>query len=269
MREWYYLDSLQQRRGPVTDSEMSAILTAWDCYVWTHGLSGWVMASELLASDLIPPLNEPKRTQRNADGQPLARRFNAARRMDRDLSELLGLIRGITADGEVSDVEARALGRWLDDNPDVCHQWPASVLASRLDRIFADGHIDEEERADLLDLLHQTTGNRPDLPEGERSATRLPLDDPAPPLMHEDQVYVFTGKFLYGTRSTCERAVIERGGRCTSSVSSKVNVVVIGTLGSQDWIHTTHGRKIEAAVALRQSGQPVSIVAEEHWVGML
>lgn len=268
-REWYYLDALQQQRGPVTDAELSAILTAWDCYVWTSGLPGWVMASELFASEVVPPLREPKRTKLDGHGQPLARGLNAARRADRDLSELLGLIRGITADGAVNDAEAKVLQRWLDANPDVRDEWPASVLADRLARIFADGRIDEEERAELLDLLHQTTGDRPEVPEGQRGATRLPLDDPAPTLIHVDQVYVFTGKFLYGTRSACERAVIERGGRCASSISGKVNVVVIGTLGSQDWIQSSHGRKIEAAVDLRGSGHPITIVAEEHWVGAL
>jgi len=30
--------------------------------------------------------------------------------------------------------------------------------------------------------------------------------------------------------------------------------LVIGAIGSRDWIHSTHGRKIEAAVKLREQG---------------
>jgi hypothetical protein len=36
-------------------------------------------------------------------------------------------------------------------------------------------------------------------------------------------------------------------------------------VGSTDWIYTTHGRKIEAAVAWRESGSPLAVVSEEHW----
>lgn len=36
-------------------------------------------------------------------------------------------------------------------------------------------------------------------------------------------------------------------------------VVVVGLLGSRDWAHSTHGRKIEAAVGMRRKGCPVSI----------
>jgi hypothetical protein len=40
---------------------------------------------------------------------------------------------------------------------------------------------------------------------------------------------------------------------------------VIGSIGSRDWIHSTHGRKIETAVAMRERGHSIALVGEEHW----
>jgi hypothetical protein len=42
--------------------------------------------------------------------------------------------------------------------------------------------------------------------------------------------------------------------------------LVIGTLGSRDWAHTSFGRKIEAAIRCRP---PLRIVSEKHWCSNL
>lgn len=268
-RTWFYLDPFQQWQGPLTDTELGRYLSRTDCVVWTDGMPEGVMASELFARAEVVPLFKPAAAPVDAHGQPLARRFNAARRSGRDMDELLGLVRGVILDGEVTDAEARGLQRWLTSRPEIATEWPASVLSQRLERIFADGRVDEEERGELLALLQKVTGERPDLPTAERGATRLPVDDPEPLIPFNGQTFVFTGKFVYGTRAECEKVAVQRGARCASSVSKKVDILVIGAIGSADWIHSTYGRKIEAAVDLRSAGHPISIVSEEHWTGHL
>lgn len=56
----------------------------------------------------------------------------------------------------------------------------------------------------------------------------------------------------------------QRGG-AIASVSKKLDYLVIGEIGSRDWIHSTHGRKIEKAVELRNGGARLAIVSERHW----
>ena len=85
----------------------------------------------------------------------------------------------------------------------------------------------------------------------------------------DGQVYVFTGKFAWGTRRDCEREVVTRGGACDSNVTKRTGYLVIGTFGSRDWVHTAFGRKIDKAVSYRQSGASVRIVAEGHWANAL
>lgn len=60
-------------------------------------------------------------------------------------------------------------------------------------------------------------------------------------------------------------ALEARQASAASSVSKKVNFLVIGEIGSQAWRHSSCGRKIEAAVELREAGVPLRIISEPHW----
>jgi NAD-dependent DNA ligase len=83
-----------------------------------------------------------------------------------------------------------------------------------------------------------------------------------------DRLFCFTGKFFSGTRQWCEDQVVQRGG-AIGGISRKLNYLVVGEIGSRDWIHSTHGRKIEKAVELVNAGDGLAIVGEEHWVRYL
>jgi hypothetical protein len=44
---------------------------------------------------------------------------------------------------------------------------------------------------------------------------------------------------------------------------------VIGIYATDNWAHSTFGRKIEKAVTTRHEVRPIAIVGEQHWVGQL
>jgi NAD-dependent DNA ligase len=196
------------------------------------------------------------------DGQPLNRFFNAERVEARTISELLGVINGILADGTVCAKEVEYLGRWVLTYPESASQWPANVLIEHLNRIFADGKIDDEERESLRGILEDIVG----APSHGFTApvTRLPLTKPTPEVIFDQNTFVLTGKFLYGPRKNCERAVEIRGGRCEDNVTLRTRYLVVGTVGSRDWIQSAWGRKIERAVELSGFGE-IYIVSEETW----
>lgn len=87
------------------------------------------------------------------DGQPQAN-FNEHRRITRDLAEMLGLAKGVLADGRVSDEEVRALNAWTEAHPDVVSAWPGRILHRRLRTILSDGRVTNQERADLHWAAH-------------------------------------------------------------------------------------------------------------------
>lgn len=265
-RVWYFLTRLNQLRGPVSGADLDAVLRERDAWVWRDGMDGWVMGSEHFAS--APPVRS-RAAGADAHGQP-AQRFGAAPVAGRGFDELIGFVRGILADGKVCDAEARALREWCDANPAAVTRWPGREISARLARVFADGVVTPDERADLAALLQAAAGGRPAAPIGTGRSSRLPLNDPVPELAFGGRTFVLTGQFVYGTRNACEAAVVQRGGHCSSGVTRAVDFVVIGELCSRDWLYSTHGTKIQKAVEYRdERGIPIAIVPEDAWAAAL
>lgn len=201
-------------------------------------------------------------------GQPFSLGINSQRRTVRDVCEVLGICKGLLADGAINDAEAAFLHGWIQNHPEQADKWPVSALCQRLDRIFADGRIDDEERIELHRLMESFVGGKVTTELAE-SGSALPFDDPLPDLSWTGQLFVFTGQFAYGTRANCEKEVEARGGACTGSISRRTNYVVIGTFTSRDWKFSSFGTKIQAAVDHRSRGVPIKIVGEDHWAGAL
>lgn len=201
----------------------------------------------------------------DAHGQPVIRTFNAARLNDRMIDELVGLCRGVLFDGSVSDGEADALLRWLEVNREISHHWPANVLYRRIARMMTDQFLDPEEQRELLETLLEITGAPSRDASVKSGSTGLPLCSPLPKVSFPEKLFCFTGKFASGTRKQVQDAVIALGGAVKNSPTNNTNYLVIGSIGSADWIHSTHGRKIEKAVELRSAGRTIKIIAEEYW----
>jgi NAD-dependent DNA ligase len=94
--------------------------------------------------------------------------------------------------------------------------------------------------------------------------------DDDPMVIIEENKFVFTGIFLFGTRAACESAVIRRGGMIASSVTTDTNYLVVGSRSSPDWIVANFGRKIQKAAEMAISGDfEISIIREADWVASL
>lgn len=204
----------------------------------------------------------------DADNQP-APWFNEARRVERDLSELLGIAKGVLFDGRVTDDESRALLDWAEAHPDVVSAWPGRVIHRRLREIFADGRVDDDERADLRELLDLLVGGRMGLLAGEAAPSNLPLDRPPPVVEIPDRVFVLTGKFAFGPRPACERELRRIGGWPEPNLTFRTDYLVIGSFSSRDWSQGSFGRKVEKAIAYREEHGRPRIIGEDHWAASL
>jgi NAD-dependent DNA ligase len=199
------------------------------------------------------------------NGQPVIRTFNAARLNDRMIDELIGLCRGVLFDGSVSELEANALLQWMDANREISQHWPANVLYRRIARMMSDQHLDPTEQRELIETLIEITGAPAPGASVKIGSTGLPLCKPLPVVSFPGKLFCFTGKFASGTRNQVQDAVVSLGAAVKDSPTNKTHYLVIGSVGSTDWIHSTHGRKIEKAVQLRTEGKPIHIIAEEYW----
>src|ERR1700676_2781487 len=153
----------------------------------------------------VPP--ELRSAMMDADGQPHPS-FNSWRRNDRAIHELLGGAKGILAGGVVLPEEVISLSRWVLANAEPDSGWPIDVVCHRLSAILADGQIDPEECEDLAHLLRELVAAGVSVPAGYNAATKLPFTEPPPtPLEFSGSLFVLTGKFYYGPRARCQRAI--------------------------------------------------------------
>lgn len=191
-------------------------------------------------------------------------RVGGDRISSRQMDELIGIARGIAADGLLNQPEVEFLQKWLAANLDISDQPVIRTLYERVNAVLSGGVADDDECAELLDTLNRFSSGDFELGEVLK-ATSLPLCDPEPGLEFVGQRYCFTGTFSYGQRKHCEQAVVERGGSA-GALSLSTNVLVIGLYATSSWKHSAFGNKILQACEWRDAGRPLSIVSERHWV---
>ena len=185
----------------------------------------------------------------------------------RQIDELIGLARGLVADGAINQAEVEFLQKWLVANIAASNHPLLRRLCERVAEILADGHVDEQERVELLDTLNRFYNRDFELGETMK-ASSLPLCEPAPTLAFGGKSFCFTGTFNFGQRKHCEEAVMQRGAS-PGSLNKKTDYLVIGVYATESWKHSSFGNKILKAVEMRDAGLPIRIVSEEHWVSHL
>lgn len=194
-----------------------------------------------------------------------SRFFHEARIAQRSVDGLIGIAAGLTADNQVNQQEAEFLKTWMEQQLVHLDDPVINLLYRRLSDMLQDNVLDADESAELLELLRQFTGK----PQGREtpftSPTSLPLDNPEPTLEWTGRTFLFTGTMAYGPRRACETLVIERGGAIGAGVSKKIHYLVIGSIGNEQWLHSSYGTKIKKAVEIREAGANIAIISEAHW----
>ncbi|MPY25153.1 BRCT domain-containing protein [Shewanella sp. YLB-07] len=78
--------------------------------------------------------------------------------------------------------------------------------------------------------------------------------------------FCFTGDFKSGERSLIHAFTRMFNGFIDEEVTLKSKYLVVGGLGSEQWANENHGRKIEKAIMLKESGHKVHIISEDQWL---
>ncbi len=185
---------------------------------------------------------------------------------DRVAEELLRVCEAVVLHGTVTEGEASALRHWTLSHPDAVRRYPGGVLADRLQRIFADGWVALDERAELGHLLRDLTAAREvPAPPGIGAADGF-LDVPLPAGRFDGQEYVFAGHLLYARRADCARAVIDRGGRVSPHLTWSTSFVVVGLVASSAWLPAIQATTLRTAARLRAAGAAIHVIPEDHWI---
>ena len=219
-----------------------------------------------LASALRPKRRLPNS---NDDARPnIGRILTSERRVaTRNMDELIGMCRMVLADGHVDDTEAKFLLNWIENHFHARDAWPGNILFERLSHAMVQGHIDPAEESELLEVLGKVAGGSPGGSPDVSGA--IPFDDPCPEIEYEAQRFVLTGQFVYGPRRRVEAVIEGLGGECSSTVTAKCGYLIVGTFGSEEWLHSNFGTKIATAVEMKVAGKQIRIVSEQHWTESL
>lgn len=191
-------------------------------------------------------------------------RFNRKNIQDRQIDTLIGLSKGLIADGKINQAEAEFLYGWLIQNRQASENPLIVNLVEKVSSMLEDRVLDLDESAELLRILHQVSGEASEIGELAKTTT-LPINQPLPPISFEERSFLFTGTCTFGTRKQCNEATESLGGLIAKSVTKKLDYLVLGTYVTDSWAHESYGRKIEKAMEYRDDGLPIVIVTEEHW----
>lgn len=191
-------------------------------------------------------------------------KFNRKNIQDRQIDTLIGLSKGLVADGKVDQTEAEFLFSWLIQNRQACDNPIIINLLEKVSAMLEDGVLDAEESQELLSILRCISGEESEIGELSKTTT-LPITDPLPPITFQGMTFLFTGTCAFGTRKQCHDATESLGGNIAKTVTKSLDYLVLGTYVTDSWIHENFGRKIEKAVEYRDNGVPIVIITEEHW----
>ena len=188
-------------------------------------------------------------------------------RLVQSCGSLLGIATGLLADKQINDGEVHFLNEWLAANEMIATQWPGDVLYDRVKQVVADGLITDVERAHLVTTLQEICGGT--LDDGTASPVNQLAFDESVRIEFSGFTFCVTGEFVYGPRERVCEEIVDRGGSILKGVTKKLNYLVVGLRGSDEWKHGSYGTKVLKAVEYRRAGIPLVVVREDRWSAAL
>lgn len=191
-------------------------------------------------------------------------------RLQRSCNSLYGIAAGLVADRSLNDLEIGFLRDWLEANDEISTSWPGDVLLARVRAVLEDGVVTEEERRHLVKTLDELLGQGAEddggMADGVSAVVQGVFDHIDDfDLIFADRRFCLTGDFMYGPREKVMAEIVGRGGLVQQGVTKKLNYLVVGVLGSDEWKHGSFGTKIKRAMEIKREGLSLQIVREDVW----
>ncbi|RLM13343.1 NAD-dependent DNA ligase [Gibbsiella quercinecans] len=230
-----------------------------------HRLQSVLVDGEITADELLEIKKLLPKIQKELTDLPSVDLYSS----DADMHLLMGLCKGLICDKTLSESEIHYLDWWITKNASLKEDYPGKDLFLLIKKIMQDGKITIEESESLHEAMVLFTGC--DLESGvvDGLATRLPVD-PVDTVAFVGKRFCLTGTFYAGKRSVISEKIKCAGGIVQDGVNKKLDYLVVGTGSSRDWSYSSHGRKIEKAIAYREEEKvPLKIIGEEKLIGSL
>jgi len=181
---------------------------------------------------------------------------------------LLHVIGAIISDKHLHDSEINFINGWIKAYPSAALSWPGSIIVKQVNQILSDGLITEDERTYLLNTLSEILAGSLNKVADAVEKVDFQLDEPGM-IEFSSHTFCLSGNFLFGDKDRCIEEIKKRGGKILEGPTKKLNYLIVGSLGSDQWKHGNFGTKVEKAIKYRADGIPLKIVHEETWAKFL
>ena len=190
-------------------------------------------------------------------------------RISEDMRRLQGILRGVLSDGQVTEEEVLGLKNWLEEHLHMEGYWPYDEIVRLVREVLSDHQLDAAEREMLHAYFNDFTLISAES-ELKGSTSRVPsmlsgLLATDPKVRIPKHRFAFTGLSSRGSRSKLVDAIQSRGGIYQRDVDDQLDALIVGGGMADSWAFSCFGRKVEAAVKLRQTGIPLQIISEQDF----
>jgi hypothetical protein len=179
--------------------------------------------------------------------------------------EIVALALGLIAGMRYDDIEIRRLYRWCAEFAVDPNDWPAGVIARRLDSLYSKGTASDQDAEDLVLLLEDMAG---DVSAWSDSAREIPFSFPIPVIEFADREFAFVGHLLNGLDRALDETARHKA-RFATSVSESTDYLVIGAVQSARWHANGIAEAIQSALMASErvllGKPPTAILSEEAW----
>lgn len=207
---------------------------------------------------------------------------NLDSKLETNINTLYGIIKGINYDGIIDDKEMRKLKSWIEDNRLYRQYLLFDRIISKLEEILDDNIITEYEMIELEKLVTSINSSK------IYSESTLSLQVLDGILTEEESNYIFdifneivnpdfnnddnidfngkafclTGEFKCATKQEISKKLQKLGGTEKKGVSSKLDYLIVGGVGSDAWKFGKIGGKQAKAQELNEKGANIKIIDE-------
>ena len=162
-----------------------------------------------------------------------------------------GILKGITVDGEITEIECKNLRQWLYDNIYLSDHFPFNKAMEILDKVLEDSIITKEEVEYITTMINEMLN---------------PVDCLKEEINSVDGKHVcLSGNFAYGQKSDVEKFIVSKGGNIDTSVKKTTDILMIGNCECQAYSNGTYGTKVKKAIEYNEKGSHIKIIKESDF----
>ena len=164
------------------------------------------------------------------------------------LQILNGILDGIVCDQKVNQKEIENLNAWLKQNDYLKDVYPYDKVLLEVSKVLEDRILTEEESNYILGIFNEIL--HPEFNNDEN-------------IDFDGKTFCLTGEFKNATKQEISKKLQDLGGIEKTGVSSKLNYLIVGGVGSEAWKFGKIGGKQAKAQELNEKGANIKIIDED------